>query len=62
VNVGGGVHLFPTPNFGLRADVRYFRTVGDLGWDEIRDIDGLDDLPLPRLDFWRVTGGVTLKF
>jgi opacity protein-like surface antigen len=62
VNVGGGVHIFPTPNFGIRADARYFRTVGDLAWDEIRDIDGLDDLPLPRVDFWRVTGGVTFKF
>jgi opacity protein-like surface antigen len=62
VNVGGGVHIFPTPNFGIRADARYFRTVGDLAWDEIRDIDGLDDLPLPRVDFWRVTGGVTIKF
>lgn len=62
MNVGGGVHLFPTPNFGIRADARYFRTIGDLAWDEIRDIDGLDDLPLPRVDFWRVTGGVTIKF
>jgi opacity protein-like surface antigen len=62
MNIGGGVHIFPTPNFGIRADARYFRTVGDLAWDEIRDIDGLDDLPLPRVDFWRVTGGVTFKF
>jgi opacity protein-like surface antigen len=62
INVGGGVHIFPTPNFGIRADARYFRTVGTLGWDRIRDIDGLDDLPLPRIDFWRVTGGFTFKF
>jgi opacity protein-like surface antigen len=62
MNIGGGVHIFPSPNFGIRADARYFRTVGDLAWDEIRDIDGLDDLPLPRVDFWRVTGGVTFKF
>lgn len=62
INVGGGVYIFPTPNFGIRADARYFRTVGDLTWGRIRDIDGLDDLPLPRVDFWRVTGGVTFKF
>jgi opacity protein-like surface antigen len=62
INIGGGVHIFPTPNFGIRADARYFRTVGDLAWDEIRNINGLDDLPLPRVDFWRVTGGVTFKF
>jgi opacity protein-like surface antigen len=61
-NVGGGLHIFPTPNVGIRADARYFRTLGDLAWDEIRDLDGLDDLPLPRVDFWRLTGGVTIKF
>ena len=62
MNIGGGIYIFPSPNFGIRADARYFRTVGSLAWDEIRDIDGLDDLPLPRVDFWRVTGGVTFKF
>jgi opacity protein-like surface antigen len=61
-NVGGGLHIFPSPNIGIRADARYFRTLGDLAWDEIRDIDGLDDLPLPRVDFWRITGGITIKF
>lgn len=62
MNLGGGLYIFPTPNLGIRADARYFRTLGDLAWDEIRDIDGLDDLPLPRVDFWRLTGGITLKF
>lgn len=62
VNIGGGVHIFPTPNFGIRADVRYFRTIGDLNWDDFRDIGGLDGLPLPRVDFWRLTGGVTFRF
>ncbi len=61
-NVGGGLHLFPSPNFGIRGDVRYFRTLDDLTLDDFDDIDGLDDLPLPRIDFWRVTGGVTFKF
>jgi opacity protein-like surface antigen len=61
-NVGGGLYLFPAPNFGIRGDVRYFRTVGDLSVSDFTDISGIDDLPLPRLDFWRITGGVTLKF
>jgi len=61
-NVGGGLYLFPSPNFGLRADMRYFRTIGDLTLDRLGDIDGLDDLPLPNLDFWRVTGGITFRF
>jgi opacity protein-like surface antigen len=61
-NIGGGVHIFPTPNFGIRADARYFRTLTDLSLDDIRDIEGLGDLPLPDVDFWRITGGVTFKF
>jgi opacity protein-like surface antigen len=62
MNVGGGLHIFPTRHIGIRGDVRYFRTFGDLTLDTIRDIGGLDDLPLPSVDFWRVTGGVTIRF
>jgi opacity protein-like surface antigen len=62
MNAGGGLYVFPSPNLGIRGDIRYFRTVDDLALDELTDIDGLDDLPLPRLDFWRITGGITLKF
>jgi len=62
VNAGGGVHLFPTDNFGIRGDVRYFRSVGDISLTELTDLGSLTDLPLPRLDFWRATVGVTFKF
>lgn len=61
-NAGGGVYVFPSQNLGIRADVRYFRTVGSLSLDELTDIRGLDDLPVPDLDFWRATAGVTLRF
>jgi opacity protein-like surface antigen len=57
-NVGGGVYLFPLPNFGIRADVRRFQT-GDVSWEDIADIG---DLPLPKFNFWRATAGVTFKF
>jgi opacity protein-like surface antigen len=57
-NVGGGVYLFPLPNFGLRADVRRFQT-GDVSWEDIADVG---DLPLPKFNFWRATAGVTFKF
>lgn len=57
-NVGGGVYLFPGEHFGIRADLRRFQT-GDVTWEDIVD---LGDLPLPTLDFWRATVGVTLKF
>ncbi len=62
MNVGGGLYVFPSENLGLRADVRYFRTIGDLTLDELADIGRDFDLPLPEFDFWRVTGGVTLRF
>lgn len=57
-NVGGGVYLMPSPNIGLRADVRRFQT-GDVNWE---DIVNIGDLPLPKFDFWRATAGVTFKF
>ena len=62
MNFGGGVIVFPSRSIGLRGDIRYFRTLGDLTLDELVDIGGLDDLPIPEFDFWRVTGGVTLRF
>ncbi len=57
-NFGGGVYLLPTPNFGLRADVRRFQT-GAVSW---KDLTNFGDLPLPEFDFWRATAGVTVKF
>jgi opacity protein-like surface antigen len=62
MNVGGGVHVFPWRNFGLRGDVRYFRTLADITLGDLTNIGGIDDLPLPRLDFWRATAGVTFRF
>ena len=60
-NVGGGLMIFPTPNIGIRGDVRWFKT-GDVAWDDIAGIGGLGDIPLPKVDFWRTTGGITFKF
>jgi opacity protein-like surface antigen len=57
-NVGAGVYLLPSPNFGFRADLRRFQT-GAVSWE---DITNLGDLPLPKFDFWRATAGVTVKF
>jgi opacity protein-like surface antigen len=62
MNFGGGVILFPSRTFGLRGDVRYFRTLGELTLGDLTDFGGLDDLPIPEFDSWRVTGGVTLRF
>ncbi len=62
MNVGGGLYLFPSDWFGIRGDVRYFRTIGEVTLSDLTDFAGLDNLPIPELDFWRVTGGVTLRF
>lgn len=61
MNVGGGLYIFPSDHLGIRADVRYFRTLGDLTLDDIDDLANFD-VPLPEFDFWRVTGGVTVRF
>lgn len=60
-NIGGGVFLFPTPHFGIRGDIRHFHT-GSLSWTDIANIGGVNDIPLPELDFWRFSGGLTVKF
>lgn len=62
LNFGGGLIVFPSPWLGLRGDVRYFRTIGELTLGDLIDFEGLDELPIPEIDFWRVTGGVTLRF
>lgn len=56
VNVGAGVHAFFTDNVGMRADVRYFRT--------LEDSDSTDDVDLDfgRFDFWRATVGASFRF
>lgn len=61
MNVGGGIYVFPSEHLGIRADVRYFRTLSDLTLDDLDEIADFD-LPLPEFDFWRVTGGVTVRF
>ena len=55
-NVGGGVMGFFSDNVGLRGDVRYFGSAQN----------NLEDGPLTedieRFRFWRLTGGVVLRF
>jgi hypothetical protein len=54
INVGGGVMGYFTDQVGLRADVRYFRSVRD----DDRDLGLLTD----DLSFWRTTVGVSFRF
>jgi opacity protein-like surface antigen len=54
---GGGAMFFFGTNVGLRAELRYFRTFGDLDFDLI----GLFDRPR-NLDFARASTGLILRF
>lgn len=53
-NVGGGIMLFFSDHVGLRGDIRYYQTFGDLQAGEL--------VSLGKLDYWRGVGGLTLKF
>jgi hypothetical protein len=55
-NAGGGVQWPLGAKYGIRGDVRYFRTVQEkLPEREV-------DVAIGSLSFWRFTGGVTIKF
>jgi opacity protein-like surface antigen len=54
-DVGGGVMGFFNDNFGLRGDVRYFRSFR--GTD-----DNVTGLALGNVNFWRGSVGLSLKF
>jgi opacity protein-like surface antigen len=56
VNLGGGVNGQFTDNVGLRADIRYFRSLEDDSNDDEFDL-GLSDF-----DFWRGSVGVTFRW
>jgi hypothetical protein len=52
INLGGGLIAYIGHTVGLRADIRYFRSLSDL--------EGAVDLG--TLDYWRAVGGVSLRF
>jgi Outer membrane protein beta-barrel domain len=57
VNVGGGVNANFSERFGVRGDLRYFRSLQDAEED-----NDLDDLTLGSFSFWRGTVGLTFRF
>jgi len=56
MNVGGGVNAFFSDRFGLRGDVRYFRSLQD------NEPDDEVDLALGSFRYWRGTVGVVFRF
>jgi opacity protein-like surface antigen len=52
-DIGGGVNLFLTHAVGIRGDVRHFHTMQDVN---------LGVFASDKLDFWRASAGLTLRF
>jgi hypothetical protein len=55
-NVGAGAFFFFTDGFGLRGDLRYFRSLEDNEPDDELDVAFGD------FRFWRATFGATFRF
>ena len=55
LNVGAGVIGFVTRNTGARFDVRHVRSLA-------RDVSPLTGALRTKLSFWRISGGVTLRY
>jgi opacity protein-like surface antigen len=53
-NIGGGLLILFSDHVGLRGDLRYFRTFGD--------ISSGNEISLGPLDYWRGIGGLTFRF
>lgn len=54
---GGGVKLYPSRHVGLRGDIRHLRTA-----QEMPIIGALNLLENEKLDFWRASVGLALRF
>jgi opacity protein-like surface antigen len=52
-DIGGGINIFLTHGFGVRGDVRHLRSLQDVTLGVFRS---------DRIDFWRGSAGVTLRF
>ena len=52
-DIGGGVNLYFVPNIGIRGDVRHLHTLQDIT---------LGVFSNQKLEFWRASAGLTLRF
>jgi opacity protein-like surface antigen len=56
-NLGVGVMGYFSDHFGLRGDIRYFRTVNSEDFDD----PGFPDVDLGEFHFWRASVGVVFR-
>ena len=54
-NLGGGLFIWLGKHVGLRGDIRFFQTFGNLQ-------GASSAITLGKLDYWRGVGGITLRF
>jgi opacity protein-like surface antigen len=52
-DIGGGINIFVTPAIGLRGDIRHIRTLEGVT---------LSIFSADKLDFWRASAGLTMRF
>jgi len=58
MNAGGGAMIFFNRNVGARADLRYFRGLRHSAVDDANDFS----LDLSTLHYWRISGGLAVRF
>jgi hypothetical protein len=56
-NLGAGVMGYFADHFGLRGDLRYFRTLNS----EDLDAPGVPDIDLGSFHFWRASIGIVIR-
>ena len=54
-NLGGGLFIWLGKHVGLRGDIRFFETFGNLQGSS-------SAIDLGKLSYWRGVGGITLRF
>jgi opacity protein-like surface antigen len=56
-DLGGGVNIFFVKHVGVRGDLRHFHTLQDVGVFRLNEI-----FTGQKLDYWRASAGLALKF
>jgi hypothetical protein len=56
-DLGGGVNVYFVRHAGIRGDIRHFHTLQDVGILRLNEI-----FTGEKLDYWRASVGVTLRF
>lgn len=62
-DIGGGVAIYPTRHVGVRGDMRHLRTLQEVPFIGLSILgNGQPATPEAKLDFWRASAGLALRF